>query len=280
MPDPLQPLVDQHGAVVSVWMGGLDGTAWLSRDSGRVHPAASTMKLPLLIALHRAHARGELHLDAEVPVLATTPSVVPGESVTVTQDYDNDDEPWHRLGGTATLRWLGERTVVRSSNLATNLLLEHVGMAAVAQVLADAGASSSRVCRGIQDTAAGEPSSGNTSLRNVVTAADLAAVLRALAGHRLLDAEVSAGLEALLARVQHVDGVPAGLPPGTWCAHKPGWIDGVCHDAAIIRPCGEPPIVLVVLTQAKLGEDALHRLVAEVARVCWDRRAELAGAVA
>lgn len=275
MPDPLQPLADQHGAVVSVWMGDLDGTAWLSRDSGRVHPAASTMKLPLLIALHRAHARGDLDLDAEVPVLATTPSVVPGATVTVTQDYDNDDEPWHRLGGTATLRWLGQRAVVRSSNLATNLLLDHVGIDAVAEVLAGAGTRRSRVCRGIQDTAAGD-----TYPSNVVTAADLAAVLRALAGHRLLDAEASAEVEALLARVEHVDGVPAGLPPGTWCAHKPGWIDGVCHDAAIVRARGERPIVLVVLTQAELGEDALHGLVAQTARMCWDRRAGLAGAVA
>lgn len=275
MPDPLQPLVERHGAVVSVWMGGLDGTAWLSRDCERVHPAASTMKLPLLIALHRAHARGELHLDAEVPVLATTPSVVPGATVTVTQDYDNDDEPWHRLGGTATLRWLGERAVVRSSNLATNLLLEQVGMVAVAQVLADAGASRSRVCRGIQDTPAGD-----TSPSNVVTAADLAAVLRALAGHRLLDPGASDEVEALLARVEHADGVPAGLPPGTWCAHKSGWIDGVCHDAAIIRPCGERPFVLVVLTQAALGEESIHRLVADVARVCWEHRMELSGGVA
>jgi beta-lactamase class A len=273
--DDLQSLAEQHAAVVSVWMGGLDGTAWLTRDVDRQHPAASTMKLPLLVALHRAHARGHLHLDTEVPVVTTTASVVPDATVTVTRDYDNDDQPWHRVGGTASLRWLGERAIVRSSNLATNLLLQHVGLDAVNEVWADAGAPRSRVCRGIQDTAAG--SSWPT---NVVTAHDLAAVLRALAGHRLLDASRSAEVEGVLAQVEHVDGVPAGLPAGTWCAHKPGWIETVCHDAALVRPGGEPPFVLVVLTQADLDEQTGHRLVADVARVCWCSRAELAKAAA
>lgn len=274
-PDLLQSLAQRYDACVSVWIGGLDGTAWLARDVDRLHPAASTMKLPLLAALHRAHQRGRLDLDTEVPVLVTTPSVLPGAIVTVTQEYDNDDEPWHRLGGTASLRWLGERAIVGSSNLATNLLLQHVGLDAVAEVWADAGARRSRVCRGIQDTAA--PSVAPT---NVVTATDLAAVLRALAGHRLLDPDASVAVERVLARVEHIDGVPAGLPPGTWCAHKPGWFDGVCHDAALVRPPGEPPFVLVVLTQADLDEETGHRLVADVTRACWESRVELAEAAA
>lgn len=273
--DLLQSLAEQHDAVVSVWMGDLDGTAWLNRDVDRVHPAASTMKMPLLVALHRAHARGRLDLDRQVPVAATTASVVRGATVTVTQAYDNDDEPWHRVGGTASLRWLGERAIIRSSNLATNLLLQHVGLDAVNEVWADAGALRSRVCRGIQDTAA-----GSTAPSNVVTAYDLAAVLRALAGHRLLDAVSSAEVEGVLARVEDSDGVPAGLPAGTWCAHKSGWIDAVCHDAALVRPSGEPPFVLVVLTQADLDEDTGNRLVADVARSCWRSRAELAGSAA
>jgi beta-lactamase class A len=256
-------------------MGALDGTRWLSRDAEREHPAASTMKLPVLVALHAQAAAGRLDLDASVPVSAITPSVVPGAQVTVTQDYDNDDQPWERLGEMATLRWLSERAIVRSSNLATNQLLQHVGLPAVAQVLASAGATHSHVRRGIQDLASlrAAPHAGN-----VVTAADLAALLRALATGRLLPSGPTDEVLQLLSRVEDNDAIPAGLPAGTWCAHKPGWIDGSCHDAALVRPEGEPPFVLVVLTRADLPEEAAFRLVANLTRACWDARASLAAA--
>lgn len=256
-------------------MGAVDGTAWLSREADRRHPAASTMKLPVLVALHAQAAAGHLDLDTSVPVSAVTPSVVPGEQVTVTQDYDNDDQPWDRLGQPVSLRWLSERAIVRSSNLATNLLLQHVGLPAVAQVLARAGAAHSHVRRGIQDLASlqAEPQAGN-----VVTAADLAALLRALSTGRLLPSGATEEVLHLLSRVEDDDAIPAGLPAGTWCAHKPGWIDGACHDAALVRPAGEQPFVLVVLTRADLPEEAAFRLVADLTRACWDARAALAEA--
>ncbi len=278
MPDLLDPLLRTapSGTAVSVWMGDLTGATWLAREADLPHPAASTMKLPLLLALHREAVAGRLDLDAEVPVMPTTPSVVPGAVVTVTKDYDNDDAPWDRLGKPATLRWLGERAVLRSSNLATNLLLHHVGLPAVAEVLADAGTRHTHVRRGIQDFAGfrAEPDG------NVVTAADLAVLWRQLAGGRLLDPSTSRELEELLARVEHDDAIPAGLPAGTWCAHKPGWIEGACHDAALVRPADEPPFVLVILTRAELNEEAAHRFVADIARACWDARTDLAEAAA
>jgi beta-lactamase class A len=270
--DPLSHLVPS-GAVVSVWMGGLDGKAWLSREAERTHPAASTMKLPLLLAVHAQAAVGRLSLDQQVPVLATTPSTVPGALVTVTQDYDNDDEPWERLGSTATLRWLTERAIVRSSNLTTNLLLQQVGLPAVSQLLSQADARDIRVRRGIQDFASlqAAPRAGNE-----VTAADLAALLRALAIGRLLPPGATEEVLQLLSQVEDNDAIPAGLPAGTWCAHKPGWIEGWCHDAALVRPSGEQPFVLVILTEAALPEEAAFRLVADLTRACWEARAGLA----
>nr|MDQ3307369.1 class A beta-lactamase-related serine hydrolase [Actinomycetota bacterium] len=134
MPDAaelLDALAAEHDAVVSVWMGGVDGVAWLARDAAHVHPAASTMKLPLLVALYRAVERAELRLDDEIEVRAVLDSVVADRTYETTQDYDNDEEPWGHLGRTATLGWLGSRAIVRSSNLATNLLIDILGLDAV-----------------------------------------------------------------------------------------------------------------------------------------------------
>jgi beta-lactamase class A len=248
-------------AMISIWCGGLDGTPWLTRDEHRVHPSASTFKLALLIALHRAAADDGLDLDEEVTVRAVLPSAVPGASYETTRDYDNDELPWHRLGGMASLRWLGERSVVRSSNLATNLLLDRLGIPAVNAVFERAGATGCAVRRPIQDTAASVAGLGNE-----VTASGLAAVLCDLARHGPSE------VERILAACEDDQMAAAGLPAGVHFAHKPGWFEGVCHDAGIVRPGEGDPFVLVVLTASALDDDAARELVSDTARLCWESR--------
>jgi beta-lactamase class A len=269
----LDDLARDNDATISVWMGGLHGQPWLSRDAGHVHPAASTMKLALVTALLRAVDAARLVLEEEIPVRAVLPSRAPGGTYETTRDYDNDDLPWERLGRTAPLGWLAERAIVRSSNLATNLLLDRLGVDAVNAVYAAAGATSARVERGIQDEAAMA-----AGLTNSVTAADLAAVVGALARRVIASPQSCRRIEAILARCEDADAAAAGLPAGTYFAHKTGWFDGVCHDVGLVRPDGEPAFVLVVLTGAPLDDTRAHRLVADTAAICWEHRNDLAAA--
>jgi len=268
--DAVEALARRHQAVISVWLGGVDGRCWFGREVDRVHPAASTMKLPLVIALFRAADVGALDLADEVLVRTTLDSAVPGQTYDVTQDYDNDDQPWERVGEGVELGWLAERAIVRSSNLATNLLFDRLGFDAVNAVYADVGAKAARIERGIQD----EPASA-AGLTNQVTAADLAAVLGALARREIATPDSCQRIEDLLARCEHNAAAAAGLPDGTYFAHKTGWFEGVAHDVGIVRPTGELPFVLAILTGAELDEAAADRLVADTAALCWTRRHEM-----
>ena len=65
-------------AVVSVWLGDLDGRPRYEHDALASHYAASTMKLPLVIAAFRRVVRGELDLDAAVSVTGRFASVLDG----------------------------------------------------------------------------------------------------------------------------------------------------------------------------------------------------------
>jgi beta-lactamase class A len=242
--------------VVSVWLGDLDGGVHLARDADVPHYAASTMKLPLLVAAHRLHERGDLDLDGPVLVHNRFASAADGSRYSLDQADDQDDGTWAALGEERSLRTLTEHMTVRSGNLATNLVLERVGAAAVADVLADAGASGRTVLpRGIEDAAARE-----AGLDNLVTAEDLGRVLRA----------VPPDVEAVLARQEHRDSIPAGLPEGTYVANKTGWVDGITHDAALVRPDGRPPYVLVVLTTVAVPEEVAAASIADVSRVVWE----------
>ena len=141
-----------------------------------------------------------------------------------------------------------------------------MGAGAVAEVLGDAGCSDTTVLpRGIEDAVARE-----AGLDNVVTAADLGLVLRGVAARTLAPEGTCAEIESVLARQQHRDGVPAGLPPGTYVANKTGWVDGVSHDVALVRPEGRPAYVLVVLTTVDLPEETASALIADVSRTVWE----------
>jgi beta-lactamase class A len=225
------------------------------------------MKLPLVIAAYRLHERGLLDLDAPVPVRNRFRSAWDGSAFCLSQADDQDDETWDRVGREVPLRDLARHSIVHSGNLATDVLLSHVGAVEVAAVLADAGCSSrTRLPRGIGDQAAREH-----GLENTVTAADLALVMGGLAARRLASPATCATVEEVLAGQQHRDQVPAGLPDGVYVANKTGWVEGVAHDVALVRPAGRSPYVVAVCTTARADEQTLFALNAAVSAAVWER---------
>lgn len=262
--------------IVSAYVARLDCPPAYVRLPHQRHYAASTMKVAVLAALYRAAEAGAVDLDALVPVHNTFDSALPGAAAFgCARDYDNDPMVWERLGGQASLRWLARRMIVQSSNLATNLVLGHVGLPAVAEVWRRVGAQHSVTARGIEDFAARD-----AGLDNLVTAADLAALFGAIAMNRLAAPATCADmLEVLLAQQRRED-LPAGLPPGTRIAHKNGWVRGIRHGAGVVFPDDAPPYTVVVCTSADPTagnrDAAACQLIARVSRTAWIARHDLA----
>lgn len=257
-----------------MWCGPLRGEPTTRYRADEQHYAASTMKLALVMAAYRGSESGQLDLDQQVTVHNTFASRHDGSPFAVARDEDSDPEPWRRLGEPVALRWLCHRAIVRSSNLATNLVLDAVGTDAVADVLAVVGATRSRVTRGIEDGAARA-----AGLQNVVTAADLARTLQALTADNsaaVLSPVGSLEVLAVLAAQQINDAMPARLPAGTVVAHKSGWVDGISHDAGIVYPGSDAegdPFVFAMCTTSELAERAGLDLIATTAAAAFaDRR--------
>ena len=240
--------------LVAIWLGGLDGETWWEQDADEPAYAASLVKVPL------ATAAESVDLDERVRVHADFASAV-GPRFELHRDDDQDDLTWDALGGTETLRELRRRAVVESSNIATNLLLEVVGVPAVQAVLAASGVSGrTTITRGIGDLAARD-----AGLANEVTARDLGRVL----------AHTPAAVENVMLGQRHRDAIPAGLPEGTHVANKTGWVDGLAHDMAIVRPSrdqGGAAFALVVLTRTDEPHPDAERRIAGVASEAWERR--------
>jgi beta-lactamase class A len=280
----LEPTLAAFPGVASVWCGPVGGPPAFARDEDALHYAASTMKVGVMVAVWRAAERGELDLDQLVRVHNEHRSAAPGGPVYHNDpEYDSDELVWDRMGEQVSLRWLIQRMIVKSSNLATNLVIGQLGpdlpggsteqaFAQINQVWRDVDARVSHTDRGIEDYPAREG-----GISNEMSAGDLAALFGALQSGSLASADgCAAMLDVLLAQEVLAD-FSLGLPPGTRVALKNGWVPRERHSAALIYPTDAPPYLLAVCTTGDLPDEEACALLARVAAASWADRASLAG---
>ena len=251
------------GAVARIVAHRLDGTGprIALRGDSIVH-AASTMKVPVLIALAQRADRGLLRLDDAVLLQNTFASIVDGSPYTLSQTDDSDDSVYERVGERVPIRWLATRMITHSSNLATNTLLTVVAADSVTALTRTLGATRMLVRRGVEDNPA-----FRAGLNNTTTASDLAALLVAIATNRAASKESCAWMRDVLFAQAFNSAIPAGLPRGTRVAHKTGDITRVEHDAALVYPERGAPYVLVVLTSGVENQAAARTLIADITRI-------------
>ena len=227
--------------------------------------AASTMKVPVLFELFRQADAGELALDDSIPVVNRFHSILDGSEYSLTPADDSDSTLYARIGGAATYRELARLMIVRSSNLATNILIERVDPRRVRETLARLNAQTMVVRRGVEDIPA-----YRAGLNNTTTAYGFSRVLEAIARCELLSTSSCDAIIDILADQEFHDGIPAGVPAGTRVANKTGWITAINHDGAIVYPPGRAPYVLVVLTRGIEDAAAANDLIADLSAIVWD----------
>lgn len=247
-----------------VWLGRLDGTAVFSHDAERTHYSASTMKLPVAMAMMRKVDAGEFTLDQPVIVHNDFASAVGGR-FGVNPAEDEAPATWTKLGEEVPLGWLASEMITRSSNLATDLVLELTGVDAANAVLAEYGSGQSVIRRGIDDAAAQAQ-----GISNLMSPADLAAVLVAVGNDKK-----GQFVRDLLAANTWNGEIPAGVPEGTRVEHKNGWDTRIRHDGGIVRPADAEPFVLTVCTTSELPDQEAQKLIAGIAAEAWDHRHDL-----
>ena len=232
--------------------------------------AASTMKLAVLLGVFRQVARGELALDAPVHVRNRFTSIVNQEPFMLDLGRDADPDVYGHLGKSMSVRELAYWMITKSSNLATNLLVDVVGIPTIQLALDELDIDGIKVLRGVEDQRAFE-----AGLNNEVTANGLLKLLRLIADGKAYSEDACEEMLQIMLEQQYRSGIPAGLPKAARVAHKTGNISTVHHDAGIVYLDGRKPYVLVILTSfaAETGRGAA---VADVSRDIFNT---LAGSV-
>src|SRR3712207_883480 len=158
-------------------------TAWSLRGDSWFH-AASTMKVAVLLGLFAAAGRGRFSLAANLHVRNRFFSVVDGKPFCLEYERDSGSAVYASLGKTMKLVELARHMIVMSNNLATNLLLDLVGVEQVRATLADLGVEGVEVRRGVEDAKAFD-----AGVNNTVTANGLLSLFRVLQEGRGVPAE-------------------------------------------------------------------------------------------
>jgi len=246
------------GAEVAVAFRTLDGRVQWLRQADQSFHAASTMKVAVLIELYHQVQQGRARLTDSLPVRNEFASLVDGSPYSLSPEDDSEKDLYQAIGSTRTLEQLSVLMIMVSSNLATNLLMQKLGVENIRRSVHTLGADGMQVRRGLEDSKAFAQGRNNTT-----TARALLVLMSALATGQAVDQASSAAMVAVLKRQTFNDDIPAGLPPGTPVAHKTGDITDILHDAAIVY--GPRPFVLVVLTHSKLPMPQSAALIARIA---------------
>ena len=250
------------GAVVGVAYRDLQTGDTLYINADTSFHAASTMKVPVMIELFRAYDAGRLRPDQRIVLGNQFKSIVDGSPYSLDAGSDSDSLVYTKVGSEITILELIDRMITRSSNLATNTVIELVGAANANATARALGARNPRVLRGVEDGKAFQ-----AGLNNTTTPRDLAILMDALERNTAASAASSQAMREILLRQEFNGEIPAGLPAGTPVAHKTGFITGVLHDAAIVYPRGRKPYVLVILTKGIPDRNIARELMVDVSRL-------------
>ena len=258
-------IADGAGATAAaVALFDYEKASQFSHAGDRWFHAASTIKGPLLLAVYRLAEEGRIRLDDTLHVRNRFRSIT-GEPFRVAPNRDGDAEVHRRRGRSMRVRELARAMIVRSSNLATNLLLDFVGLEEVRRLVAEARLDGVEVRRGVEDTAAFEQ-----GVNNEVTAEGLGRCFRLLCQEGFVRAETRAQMIEVLCAQEFNAMLPAQLPREARVAHKTGEISTVCHDAGIVFLPNRKPYVVAILTEWPVETEKRQGCVAGISRAVYE----------
>ncbi|MCH7809826.1 MAG: serine hydrolase [Chloroflexi bacterium] len=217
----VQVALDGRDGVFSVIVHNLADGRYAAINPNATYYAASLFKAPVLLEAYRQREVGIIDFATELTV---DEEVVQYDLGTLA--YLGIEE-----GDTVLLGEAVEAMIVVSDTALANLVLGELGCGNVDSTLAGIGATTMSV-----------------STRDLpTTAADMYAVISAIATGDGVSEGSRREMLSLMAQEWFRDGVVAGIPAGTPFAHKTGSFTDATHDVAVVEgPAG--PYIIVVLS--------------------------------
>ncbi len=206
----LERVAERYPAFYGVAVSDPSSGETVTMNQDQRFPAASLTKLPTLLTLYRAAARGEVDLDAEITMRASD-----------VRAYGTGVLYRRPVGTTMTLRECAELMIKESDNTAWVMLNRYLGRDYVEAELSRIGATSTEYW-----------------IPNTTTPNDVLVMLKAIADPSYTTPELSAEMLDVMKDTSFEDRLPQPLPGGARVAHKIGSYGDTFSDAGIVFPRG------------------------------------------
>jgi beta-lactamase class A len=212
-------------------------------------PAASTIKIPVMVEVFRQMAAGNFDLNRHV-----------------TLERPDRDDGWGDLvyshpGNRYSVANLLRLMITESDNTATNMLIRLVGRVHINQTMARLGLRQTRLADYIRS---------DGDIRSLRTSPlDMSRLLEQMAHDELIDAWSSRAMIAILTGQRHNGLLPQPLPAGTQIAHKTGTLHDTLNDVGIVY-LNNCPYIIAVLTTQLPTLDAGRQFIRGVSRIAYD----------
>ena len=250
---------------IAVALHDTESGAELQYEADRWFHGASTIKIAILLAVYGEIDRGRLAPQSRLHVRNRFLSAYDGSPFRVLADRDADSEVHAAIGKTMRVSELALHMIATSSNLATNLLLDLIGLETVQRTIERFSLTGLDIRRGVEDEKAFEH-----DIVNRVTANGLVALLRLIAEEQAYSPELSREMLDILHQQEFRKGIPARLPRDVRVAHKTGDISTVAHDAGVVYAPGRKPYVIAILTEWAAEAGSRSSTIASISHAVYD----------
>jgi len=220
-------------------------------------PAASTIKIPVMVQVFKEMEAGEIDLNTVVHMEARD------------RDWGWGDMADAPPGTARTVRQLLWLMITESDNTATNMLIRRVGRRDINKTMVDLGLHKTHLGADIRS----ETETIRYALRT--SAHDMLDLLDGIARDKLVDSWSSREMLTILEGQKHNGLLPAPLPKDVKIAHKTGSLHDTLNDVGIVFQDEEPYIIAVMTTQLPdldLGRAFIHK----ISRITYNELSRLA----
>jgi beta-lactamase class A len=228
-----------------------------SYDAGRSMPAASTIKIPVMVEVFRELEAGRFDLQTHVTLRAHD------------KDWGSGDLCDAPVGSSYTVGTLLGKMIDVSDNTATNMLIRLVGLRQIDATMSSLGLDRTRLTGDIRT----DGWAIRTTLRT--SPDDLARLLTLMAQRRLVDEWSSSQMVSILEGSEINTLLPQGLPDDIEIAHKTGSLNDTLNDAGIVY-ASQAPYVIVVMTTGLSSLDEGRSFIRSISRTAYSSEMALA----
>lgn len=233
-----------------VFLVDLENGTYVDVNGSTIFPAASTIKIPILIAFFQDVDAGKIRLD---------------ETLTLQQEMvagGSGEMQYKRVGTEFTALEVATKMMTVSDNTATNMLITRLGGIEVLNQRFQSWGLTSTAIRNLLPDLRGTNSTSPSELGNLMAMVSKGNLVSMPSRDRLLD---------IMRRTIRNHLLPTGLGTGATIAHKTGDIGTMLADAGLVdMPSGKRYIV-AVMVQRPNNDPSAEKLIRSISQAAYQQ---------